>query len=90
MTALQQKAQQLENTNNPMLSVSGGTSILEKGIFAISKLGKDSETLQKMPGNSQIAQRFNEVLDQFIIANRAIEVKANPAALKNENFILFR
>ena len=88
MTALQQKAQQLENTNNPMLSVSGGTSILEKGIFAISKLGKDSETLQKMPGNSQIAQRFNEVLDQFIIANRAIEVKANPAALKNENFIL--
>ena len=44
--------------------------------------------LTTLPGESQIAQRFNETLSKFKIANRAIEIKANLAPLEEESFTL--
>jgi len=44
--------------------------------------------LTKLPGESQIAQRFNETLGKFKVANRAIEIKANLAALEEESYSL--
>ena len=44
--------------------------------------------LTKLPGESQVAQRFNEALGKFKVANRAIEIKANLAPLEEESFTL--
>ena len=44
--------------------------------------------LTTLPGESQIAQRFNETLGKFKVANRAIEIKANLAPLEEESYVL--